>query len=119
LQGGGERSQALSIRGLPNRSMPFYFDSIKDGKMSLEILGHVVAHPEQGAIDIVLKTRSRWGESSFDWRTTHSVPSRWIESSLRLKPDEIVELRLPPLGDSAGSFGTRSFSIRLRARQLR
>jgi hypothetical protein len=35
------------------------------------------------------------------------------------KPAETVEIRLPMLGDEAGPFAKRTYSIRIRARQLR
>jgi hypothetical protein len=36
-----------------------------------------------------------------------------------VKPEEIVEVRLPKLDAGAGPFSGREFSIRIRARQLR
>lgn len=114
LPNGTERSQPLSIRGLPSRPFPFYFESIVDGKMSLDIFGHLIARPESGTIDISLETRSRLADGD-----TFKSPQRAVESTLRVKPAEIVEVRLPKLGESAGPFANRDLSIRIRARQLR
>jgi hypothetical protein len=41
-----QRSQPLSVRGLPNRPSPFYFDSIVDANVTLDIYGTLVPAPE-------------------------------------------------------------------------
>ena len=105
-----QRGQALSVRGLPNRPFPFYFDSIVEGKVSLDIYGILIARLESGALAVSVETRSRWNDSGF-WRS--------VESVVQLKPEETVEIRLPKLVDSAGPFVHREFSIRIRARPLR
>ena len=119
LPGGGERSQSLGVRALPHRQVPFYFDAITENNLSLEVLGHVAASPEAAAIAVALQTRTFWGPSAFDWRDGKRAPTRYVDSSLRLKPGEIVELALPRLEGSAGPFAARSYVIRIRARQLR
>jgi len=48
-----------------------------------------------------------------------SGPQRSVKSDIQVKPAETVEIRLPMLGDGAGPFAKRAFSIRIRARQLR
>jgi hypothetical protein len=119
MPGRGERAQALSVRGLPHREIPFYFDAIAENALSLEVLGHVAASPEGEAIAVALQTRSHWGPSAFDWRDGKRAPTRYVDSRLRLKPGETVEVALPPLEGSAGPFASRSYAIRVRARQLR
>jgi hypothetical protein len=109
LSNGTERTQPLSVRGLPNRPIPFYFDSIVDGSLSLDIFGRVVARLASGAMEVSFQTRSRWGE---DW-------GRSVESVIHVKPGEVIDVRLPKLGDGAGPFANRDLSIRVRARQLR
>jgi hypothetical protein len=109
LSSGKENSQPLSIRGLPNRAIPFYFDSIVNGNGSLDIFGRVVARVGNGAMEFAVQTRSRWGDSY----------GKVLNSSISLKPEEIVEIQLPKLGADAGPFGNRVFSIRVRGRQLR
>ena len=116
---GAERTQPLSVRGLPHRKMPFFFDAISENALSLEILGHVVARPEPAAIGIELETDSRWGPTAFDWRKDEYAPMRRIDSQLRLKPGETVEVALPQLESSAGPFTARKYAIRIRVRQLR
>ena len=46
-------------------------------------------------------------------------PQQFVESAVVVKPEEIVEVRLPKLDADAGPFAGREFSIRIRARQLR
>jgi hypothetical protein len=111
------RSEALSIRGLPNRPFPFYFDSIVDGKTALDISGRLIAHLDSGDLAVSVETRCRWGEAP----PSHRVggPERTVKSEIRVKPGEVVDVRLPPFGNEAGPFATRELSIRIRARQLR
>jgi hypothetical protein len=111
-----QRSQPLSVRGLPNRPFRFYFDSIVDANVTLDIYGILTSRLEaDAALAISVETRSRWapGSSSF------SGPQRTVRSDIEVKPAETVEIRLPMLGDQAGPFAKRAFSIRIRARQLR
>jgi hypothetical protein len=110
-----QRSQPLSVRGLPNRPSPFYFDSLIDGKVALDIYGILTSRLETGALAISIETRSRWAPGSPNF----SGPQRSVKSEIQVKPAETVDVRLPLLGDQAGPFGKRAFSIRLRARQLR
>ena len=116
---GSERTQPLSVRGLPHRQMPFFFDAISENASSLEILGHVVARPEADAIAVELETDSRWGPTAFDWRKDEYAEMRRIDSKLRMKPGETVEVALPPLEGGAGPFTARKYAIRIRVRQLR
>ena len=117
LANGGEvqRSQMLSVRGVPNRPFRFYFDRIVDATVPLDIFGFLTARPEADATAVSVETRCRWGAS--DPHVTG--PQQFVESAVRVKPAEIVEIRLPKLEDSAGPFAHREFSIRIRARQLR
>ena len=119
IPGRSERAQPVSIRGLPHREIPFYFDAITENATSLEVLGHVAASPEGEAIAVALQTRSHWGPSTFDGREGKRTPTRYVDSRLRMKPGETVEVALPRLEDSAGVFAARSYAIRVRVRQLR
>lgn len=105
-----QRSQISSVRGLPNHPIRFYFDRIVDGNVSLDIYGTLIARLETGAMAVSVETRCQWGENG---------PERSVQSVIQVKPEEIVEIPLPKLGDGAGPFGKRQFSIRIRARQLR
>jgi hypothetical protein len=114
---GEEHSQALSVRGLPHRAIPFYFDRIVDGGAFLDVFGRIIARPDTGAVDVSIETRSRWGKASDS--ENPSGGGRPVESTIRVKPEEIVELQLPKINDREGTFGNRVLSIRIRARQLR
>jgi hypothetical protein len=109
------RSQPLSVRGLPNRPFGFYFDSIVEGRSTLDIYGILVSRLETGALAVSVETRSRWAPGSANF----SGPQRSVKSEIKVKPAETVEVRLPTLDSDAGPFAKRAFSIRIRARQLR
>jgi hypothetical protein len=113
---GSERTQALSVRGLPHHPMPFYFDSVNDGTASLNILGDVVASPANGAIQLFLETISRLPEPP---TPSHVAPARWFNSSVRATPGEVVEIALPKLDEAAGPFASHAFALRVRVRQIR
>jgi len=117
--GGSEaqRSQPLTLRALPNRSTPFYFDRMADGKVPLDIYGTFVPHVEANAITISLDTRCRWGNP--DDSPGFMGPQRSVKNEIKVKPEEVVEIRLPMLGADAGPYAKREFSIRIRAHQLR
>jgi hypothetical protein len=110
-----QRSQPLSVRGLPNRPFRFYFDRLADGKVTLDIYGILVAHLESGAIAVSVETRCRWAPGD----ANVSGPQQSVTSDVQVRPDETVEIRLPLLGEAAGPFARRAYSIRIRARQLR
>ena len=110
-----QRSLPLSVRGLPNRPFRFYFDSLVDGNVTLDIYGILTSRLETAALAISVETRSRWAPGSPNF----SGPQRSVKSDIQVKPAETVDIRLPMLGDHAGPFGKRAFSIRIRARQLR
>jgi hypothetical protein len=116
LPNGGERSLPVSVRGLPHKPVAFYFDSITDGTSSLDILGRVVARPGAGTLELSLQVRSRWGDTA---RRDGEWPTQWVETRVDVRPDEVVEVALPRLGDAGGPFANRLFSLRVRARQLR
>ena len=105
-----QRGHLPSLRGVPNSPFRFYFDSITDGSVSLDIHGILVARLEHGAMDVSVEARSRWDDSGM-WRS--------VKSDIHVKAGETVELRLPKLDYKAGPFANREFSIRIRARQLR
>jgi hypothetical protein len=110
-----QRSQPLMVRGLPGRPFNFYFDSIADGPATLDIYGVLIARRLGEAIAVSVETRSRWAPES----RNISGPQRFFDMELKASPAEIVEIRLPLLGDDAGPFAKRALSIRMRARQLR
>jgi hypothetical protein len=119
VSGAAERTQSMSVRGLPHRQMPFYFDAITEKQVSLEVSGHVAASPEGAAIAVQLQTRNYLGPAVFDWRDGKRAATRYVDSRLQLEPGETVEVALPQLEGSAGPFAARRYAIRIRARQLR
>ena len=119
VPGSADRTQSMSVRGLPHRTIPFYFDAITEKDLSLEVLGHVAASPEGAAIAVQLQTRSHVGPAVFDWRDGKRAATRYVNSNLQLKSGETVEVALPQLEGSAGPFAARRYAIRIRARQLR
>ena len=110
-----QRSQSLAVRGLPGRPFNFYFDSIVDANATLDIYGILIARRLGDEVFVSVETRSRWAPES----RNISGPQGFLNSEIRVKPSETVEIRLPPLGDDAGPFAKRALSIRIRARQLR
>lgn len=119
LPNGAERTQSLTVRGLPHREMPFYFDAIREQALALEILGSLIVRPEGDSVAVELQTRSRWGPATFDWQAQANVQIRQSDSQLRVKPGETVEVVLGRLEDSAGPFTARRYAIRIRTQQLR
>ena len=107
-----QRSQRLSLRGLPNRPFRFYFDSVTEGDSYLDVLGALVARPGLEGVMMTVDIRSRRG-------STAKPRTQTVSSFVSLKQDETVELKLPALSDDSGPFAKRSFSIRIRNRQLR
>jgi hypothetical protein len=116
---GGEvqRSQPITMRALPNRSSAFYFDRMVDGKVPLDIYGTFTLRLETNAIAFSFDTRCRWGNP--DDSPGFMGPQRSVQAEVKVKPEEVVEIRLPVLGSDAGPYAKREFSIRIRARQLR
>ncbi len=110
-----QRGQPLTVRGLPNRPLAFYFDRITEGGVPLDIYGTLVPHLANGAVTASFDTRCRWGLDTPGFMG----PQRSVKSSLEVKAGEVVDLKLPLLGDDAGPFARRQLSIRIRARQLR
>ena len=58
------RSEPVSVRVLPNRPFRFYFDSLVDTNVTLDIYGTLVSRLQPGAIALSLETRSRWSPGS-------------------------------------------------------
>jgi hypothetical protein len=119
MPGAAERTQSMSVRGLPHRQIPFYFDAITEKEVSLEVSGHVAASPEGTAMAVQLQTRNYLGPAVFDWRDGKRAATRYVDSRLQLESGETVEVALPQLGGSAGPFAAPPNAIRIRARELR
>lgn len=121
--GGAERSQALSVRGLFNHPTQFYFDTVTEGGVSLDLFGEFRVAPDGKSMVMKLETRSRLtqnGRSSMILRDGAMMRARQVESVIQLKPGEVVAVELPRLSENdAGAFANRTFSIRVQSRQVR
>jgi hypothetical protein len=115
LQDGSERSQPLSLRGLYHQPIAFYFDSITQGPLTLDIFGEVTTSPADRTSDVKIVTRSR----IFDPGQPPGRPfPRETTATLRMTPGEVVSVQLPQVADSS-AFATRALSLRIKVRQLR
>lgn len=120
---GSERTQQLTIRGIPNDKLPFFFAPLTDGGVSLDIYGDLRAAPEQDQIVLGLVVRSRLvegGQSSTIWRNGNFMTSRKIEPTFKAKPGEVVSVELPRLSENpSGAFASKTLSLRVRLQQVR
>jgi hypothetical protein len=115
LVDGTERSQPLSLRGLYHRPIPFYFDSITEGAMVLDIFGEVTVASGDRTSDVKVMTRSR----IFDPNQPPGRPfPRETTATIRITPKEVVSVRLPQVVDSS-AFASRALSLSIQVRQLR
>ena len=115
LPDGSERSQPLSLRGLYHRPIAFYFDSITQGPMALDIFGDVTAAPGDRTSDVKIVTRSR----IFDPNQPPGRPfPRETTATMKITPNEVVSVQLPQVADSS-AFASRALSLRIRVRQVR
>lgn len=115
LPNGKEQSQLQTLRGVPNRAIPFYFDSVADGTKRIDFFGKLVADPEQGTIEIALETvRGVANPTPNGYQA-----AQWFRSTVQMKPNEIVDVALKQPGEDAAAPGARVFSIRIQAKQIR
>ena len=115
LPNGKEESQLQTVRGLPHREVPFYFDSISDGANRYDVFGSLVAELEQGGLAInveAARARPDPGQTGYQ-------AARWFRSTINVKPGETVEVALTPREKESGPFANRVLSLRIRARQIR
>ena len=110
-----QRSLPLTIRSLPNHPGRFFFDTIVEGADTLFLYGMALARVDGEGMTLTLETRARRTNAPAMLRGPHRV----VNSEIRVKPDETVEIKLPALGEVVGPFATRALSIRVRSRQLR
>ena len=114
LDDGSERSQPLSLRGLYHRPIAFYFDSITQGALVLDIFGEVTVGSGDRTSDVKIVTRSR----IFDPAQPPGRPfPRETTATMKITPNEVVSVQLPQVAGSA--FASRGLSLRIRVRQLR
>ncbi len=130
LPGGTERSQPLSLKGLYNQPIPFYFDTLTEGTKTLDVFGDLLISPGERTSEIKITTRSRVADLKPAQRPAgYPAGAPWPEqyvglktATLRLVPNEVVSVSLPPVGDGgtdAAAFAGRNLSFRVRVRQIR
>jgi hypothetical protein len=112
-----QRTQPLSVRGLPNHATPFFFDRIVEANVPVDVYGTITPRLDSGTIAVAIEVRSRWGNPGD--KPGFAGPQRSVKSEVQLKPAEIVDVQLPAFDNDAGPFARRQFSLRIRARQLR
>lgn len=116
LPNGTEFVQAQSVRGLFNRSIPFYFDSKSDGAKRVDFFGKLVADPSHGGFEISIESTRAVAnpEPEYGYQA-----ARWFRSTIQVKPNEVVDIALPPLDAKDAPLADRKFSIRIKPRQIR
>jgi len=112
LANGAERSQLQSIRGTPHQPILFFFDRIAD--RNLDVFGNIRGESVQGGVELALEAMGAHFDTG---QETGYQAIRWTRATLRLKPDETVEVPLPR--DVPSVYGNGNFALRIRARQLR
>jgi hypothetical protein len=132
LPDGKERSQPISLRGLYNQLIPFYFDTLTESTKTLDVFGDLQISPGERTTEIKITTRSRvinlkpvppppGYPVGQPWPPTYYVGS--TTATLQLAPDEVVSVSLPPVGntrtDDAAAFAARALSFRIRVRRIR
>lgn len=114
LANGKEESQLQSVRGVPHQEVPFYFDSISDGKNRFDFFGRLSAELKEGAIEIAVEaTRGLPYPGQGGYQS-----ARFFRSTIQVKPGEIVEVALTPRFKD-DELTNRVFSLRIRAKQIR
>jgi hypothetical protein len=132
LPDGKERSQPLSLRGLYNQSIPFYFDTLTANTKTLDVFGDLQISPGERATAIKITTRSRVVDLKPPPRPpSYPLGAQWpppfyigsTTATLQVVPDEVVSVPLPPVGniqtDDNAAFAARALSFRIRVRQIR
>ena len=115
LQDGSERSQPLSLRGVFRRPIPFYFDSITQEAVALDIFGEVTAAPGDRTSDVKIVTRSRIFDAK---QPLGGRFPRETTATMTITPNEVVSVELPQIAGSS-AFASRALSLRIRVRRLR
>ena len=115
LADGTERSQLQSLRGIPHRAIPFYFDRIGE----VDLFGNITIEPESTGSAFALEVV----RAQFDVpppADTHGYQAaRWDRSAEHVKAGEIIEVPLPQLEERFGPYAKRNFALRIRVRQIR
>jgi hypothetical protein len=131
---GTQKSEPVSLRGQYYRPLPFYFSTLSDAGVFVDLFGEITVRPRDGFNAVTVETRSRLVEGS---KVSLTMPvagqvtppgsrprqlfgSRRVESTLQLKPDDVVSIELPRLAENdSGAFANHALSITIRARTIR
>jgi hypothetical protein len=124
LPNGTQLVQDLSIRGVPHRPIPFYFNEKPfkepvegdkfDGRR-LDVFGKLVVDPVPGGFGITLETvKARADEGQKGYQA-----AEWFRSVVQMKANETIEVALPQSDEKGGASSSGVFSIRIQAKQLR
>jgi hypothetical protein len=132
LADGTERSQPLSLRGLYNQPIPFYFDTLAESAKTLDVFGDLQIFQREQTTEVRITTRSRvlnlepvrppaGYPAGQPWPPAYYVGS--TAATLQLAPEEVVSVSLPPVGNlksnDNGAFAPRALSFRIRVRRIR
>jgi hypothetical protein len=115
LADGTERSQQQSLRGIPHRAIPFYFDRIGD----VDLFGNITIEPESTGSMFSLEVVRAQYDSPPPTDTHGYQAARWDRSTAHVKPDEVIEVPLPQLEERFGPYSKRNFALRIKARRIR
>jgi hypothetical protein len=130
LADGAQKTEPLSVRGQFYRPVAFYFSTLNDDGVSVDLFGEITVRPRDGFNEVIVETRSRLVEGGKISTTMQVNPpgappgrlfgSRRVESTLRLKADDVASIELPRLTENeSGAFANQALSITLRARTIR
>jgi hypothetical protein len=114
LPNGKEDSQLQSVRGIPHREMPFYFDSVSSGAERFDFFGHLTGELEDGGLEIAVEVVR--AKADRDVGPFYQA-ARWFRSTIHVKPNETVEVALAEA--DTGELAGRVFALRIRAKQIR
>lgn len=122
---GTERTQHQVVRGLFDQPTTFFFDAFDDaGKdASVEFQGRFVARRDADGVALDLTTTSRVvfpGTVLYTLNDGALFRAREVAAMVRFTGEETVSVDLPRLAENAtGAFADRTYTLRVRSRQIR
>jgi hypothetical protein len=122
---GTERTQQQTVRGLFDQPMTFFFDGFDDADRdaAVEFQGRFVARPAPNGVALDLTTTARVVFSDTVLHVLNEgtfFRGREVESALRIAAEEIISVDLPRMAENTtGAFQDRTYTLRVRSRQIR
>lgn len=122
---GTERTQHQVLRSLFGEPTMFHFDAFDDADRSaaIEFQGRFVAWADPGAVVLDLTTSARVVLSDtvlYVLNDGGTIRGREVETTLRATGDETLSVDLPRMAENgSGAFKDRTYSLRVRSRQVR